>query len=99
MSQAVGESALVVGRTAIEDFVRRHRQATGDTRAITIDVAVVAWVTPLIKGYNRPHEHLVRLFGIRPFAGINVTSVHLQPLAIGVENVGIVAFAADTGLK
>jgi hypothetical protein len=47
----------------------------------------------LIKGYNRPHEHLRRHFGIVPFAGLNVTSVHLEPSAIGVEGVGIVAFA------
>ncbi|MGH2534808.1 MAG: hypothetical protein ACRDJW_21320 [Thermomicrobiales bacterium] len=96
MSQAVGESAVVVGRAAVEDCLRRHRQATGDTREIAIRVELVAWVTPLIKGYNRPQDHLGRLFGIRPFAGINVTSLHLHPRAIGVDGVGIVAFAADT---
>jgi hypothetical protein len=93
MSQAVGESALVVGCAAIEDFVRRHRQATGDTRPIVPRVEIVAWVTPLIKGYNRPHEHLKRHFGLVPFAGLNVTSVHLEPSAIGIEGVGIVGFA------
>jgi hypothetical protein len=95
MSQAVGESALVVGCAAIEDFVRRDRAATGDSRAVAAKVEVVAWVTPLIKGYNRPQEHLRRHFGIVPFAGLNVTSVHLQPPAIGVEGVGIVSFAAS----
>ncbi|HEY7033681.1 MAG TPA: hypothetical protein VH482_20265 [Thermomicrobiales bacterium] len=93
MSQAVGESALVVGCAAIEEFVRRHRLATGDVRPIVPKVEVVAWVTPLIKGYNRPQEHLKRHFGIVPFAGLNVTSVHLEPSAIGVEGVGIVGFA------
>jgi hypothetical protein len=93
MSQAVGESAVVTGRAAADAFMRRHRQATGDNRPIDIRVEVVAWVTPLIKGYNRPQDHLRRLFGIRPFAGLNLTSLHLQPRAIGVEGIGIVAFA------
>jgi hypothetical protein len=93
MSQAVGESAVIVCGTAIDDVVRRHREATGDDRPIHPNVDVVAWVTPLIKGYNRPHEHLRRHFGIVPFAGLNVTSVHLEPSAIGVEGVGIVEFA------
>jgi hypothetical protein len=93
MSQAVGESALVVGGAAIEDFVRRHRLATGDSRPMVPKVEVVAWVTPLIKGYNRPHEHLKRHFGIVPFAGLNVTSVHLDPNAIGIAGVGILGFA------
>jgi hypothetical protein len=67
--------------------------ATGDVRPIVPKVEVVAWVTPLIKGYNRPQEHLKRHFGLVPFAGLNVTSVHLEPSAIGVEGVGIVGFA------
>jgi hypothetical protein len=92
MSRAVGESAVVLGEAAIDDFVRRHRAATGDRRPIERRVEIVAWVTPLIKGYNRPHEHLRRTFGIEPFAGVNVTSVHLQPPAIGVEGVGMVPF-------
>ena len=94
MSRAVGESALVVGEASIADFVRRHRAATGDARPIDVRVEVVAWVTPLIKGYNRPQEHLLRHFGLHPFAGVNVTSVHLDPAAIGVEGVGVLAFAS-----
>lgn len=93
MSLAVSESALVVCRAAIDDFVRRHRIATGDRRPISVTVEVVSWVTPLIKGYNGPFEFLERTIGVQPFAGLNVTSVHLSPHAIGVEGVGIVAFA------
>jgi len=93
MSQAVSESALIVGRSAIARFVQRYRLTSDDRREIVDAVEVVAWVTPLIKGYNRPHEHLRRWFGVMPFAGINVTSVHLDPAAIGVEGVGIVGFA------
>ncbi|MBA2470165.1 MAG: hypothetical protein H0V37_12235, partial [Chloroflexia bacterium] len=78
---------------AVERFVARHRFRTGDTRPVGQDVRVVAWVTPLIKGYNRPHEHLHRWFGIVPFAGLNVTSVHLDPPALGIEGLGVVAFA------
>ncbi|MGC4193193.1 MAG: hypothetical protein QM589_18760 [Thermomicrobiales bacterium] len=92
MSQAVSDSALIVGRAAIHSFVERYRVASGDTRPASAQVEVVAWVTPLIKGYNRPHEHLQRWFGIAPFAGLNVTSVHLDPPAIGIEGLGIVAF-------
>ena len=92
MSQAVSESALVVARKALEDFVARHRARTGDQRPIAGNVQVVAWVTPLIKGYNRPQEHLQRCVGITAFAGLNVTSVQVTPPAIGIEGVGLIAF-------
>ncbi|MBA3335935.1 MAG: hypothetical protein H0T49_00030, partial [Chloroflexia bacterium] len=95
MSQAVSESALVVGRAAIADFIRRHREATGDSRPIDTRVDVVAWVTPIIKGYNDPHAHLWRTCGLRPFAGINVTGVQLDPPALGIEGLGIIAFRTD----
>ncbi len=95
MSQAVSESALLVGKSAVARFVARHRARTGDQRPVIEDVRVVAWVTPLIKGYNRPQEHLRRWFGITPFAGLNITSVHLDPPSLGVEGLGIVGFAAD----
>ena len=93
MSQAVSESAMIVGKAALERFVAQHRFRTGDTRPVEDDVQVVAWATPLIKGYNRPHEHLHKWFGILPFAGLSVTSVHLDPPALGIEGLGIVAFA------
>ncbi|HWK79383.1 MAG TPA: hypothetical protein VNP95_01380 [Thermomicrobiales bacterium] len=93
MSQAVSDSALIVGKAAIRSFVERYRADSGDARPVSDSVEVVAWVTPLIKGYNRPHEQLQRWFGITPFAGINVTSVHLDPPAIGIEGLGVVAFS------
>jgi hypothetical protein len=95
MSQAVGESAVAVCGAAIEHFLRRYRAETGDEREVETKIEVVAWVTPLIKGYNRPHEHLQRHFGVAPFAGLNVTSVHLEPSAIGIEGVGIVQFGGS----
>jgi len=97
MSQAVSESAMIVGQTAIASFLERYRRASGDQRQVVDEVTVVAWVTPLIKGYNRPHEHLHRWFGILPFAGLNVTSVHLEPAAIGIEGIGIVEFSPPKG--
>ena len=92
MSQAVGESAVVIGRTAMGDWLTRHRAGTGDDRPAEIRVETVAWATPLIKGYNRPQELLQRWFGIAPFAGINVVGLRLDPPALDVEGVGLVAF-------
>jgi hypothetical protein len=91
MSQAVSESALVVGRAAMAAFRRRYRERTGDGRAMRETVATVAWVTPLLKGYNRPREHLRRTLGLDPFAGLTLTGVHLDPPALGVEGVGVIA--------
>jgi hypothetical protein len=97
MSQAVSESAIIVGAAAVERFIARYRVRSGDTRPIEANVQVVAWVTPLIKGYNRPQENLNRWFGITPFAGLNVTSVHLDPPALGIEGLGIVEFYRPVG--
>lgn len=93
MSLAIGESAVAVGNAAMAKAIAQHRARTGDTRSISGGVAVVAWVTPLIKGYNHPHELLWNEFHLRPFAGINLTAVHADPPAIGVEGVGTFAFA------
>jgi len=92
MSHAVSESALVVGRAAVDHFIRRYRSERGDGREIAVDVRVVTWVTPLIKGYNRPVEYMRRTIGVTPFAGLSVTSVHLGPAAIGIEGLGVVVF-------
>jgi len=95
MSQAVGESAVAIGEAAINDWLTGYRERSGDARPVKVSVAVVAWVTPLIKGYNRPHEHLWQAFGLRPFAGIDLCAVHLAPQAIGITGVGTFQFAAD----
>ncbi|MCA9878483.1 MAG: hypothetical protein KC442_11895 [Thermomicrobiales bacterium] len=93
MSHAISESALVIGEAAMRNAVARHRAFTGDTRPISTRVAVTAWVTPLIKGYNRPYEHLWEAFRLRPFAGLNLSAVYLDPPAIAIEGVGAFAFA------
>ncbi len=94
MSTAVGESALAIGDAVMRDWIVRHRARTGDDRPISAKVSMVAFVTPLIKVYNHPYDHLRQAFGLRPFAGIDVTGVCLDPPAIGVAGVGTVAFAA-----
>ena len=94
MSHAVGESAVAIGHAAIAETIRRHRLATADPRPITCEVAVVAWVTPLIKGYNHPEAVLRRHFDLTPFAGLNVIGLSLDPAAIAVAGVsGVLAFA------
>ncbi|MFM9108316.1 MAG: hypothetical protein ACKOWF_16640 [Chloroflexota bacterium] len=92
MSQAVGESAVVIGQTAMADWIARHRAETGDRRPIATRVELAAWVTPLIKGYNHPQQQLREWFGIEPFAGVNVTGLSLDPPAIAVDGVGWLAF-------
>ena len=95
MSQAVSESAVVIGEEAISRCLAQHRARTGDQRQANIRVSVVAWVTPLIKSYNRPREHLWRSFKLQPFAGLDLYSVNLDPPAIGVTGVGCIGFAAE----
>ena len=99
MSQAVSESAVVIGEEAIGRCLTRHRAQTGDRRPANIRVSVIAWVTPLIKTYNRPREHLWQSFKLQPFAGLDLYTVHLDPPAIGVTGVGSVGFAADGDAK
>lgn len=93
MSHAISESALVIGEAAMSHAIARHRAFTGDTRPISTRVAVTAWVTPLIKGYNGPYEHLWDAFRLRPFAGLNLSAVYLDPPAIAIDGVGAFAFA------
>ncbi|MBA3451371.1 MAG: hypothetical protein H0T18_09185 [Chloroflexia bacterium] len=99
MSQAVSESAVAIGEAAMARCVARYRARSGDERPVRMRVTVVAWVTPLIKAYNHAAEHLQGAFGLRPFAGIDLYAVHLDPPAIGVAGVGTVAFAADDALR
>jgi len=99
MSQAVGESAVIVGEAAMTRCLARYRARSGDERPVRMRVSVVAWVTPLIKGYNHPYEHLQQVFGRRPFAGIDLCALHLDPPAIGVTGVGTIGFAADDAVR
>lgn len=91
MSQAVSESASVIGEVAIETFASRHRQLTSDTRRVHADVQVVAWITPFIKTYNNPQGHLERMLGIHPFAGVEITGLQTDPPALGIAGVGMLS--------
>jgi hypothetical protein len=93
MSTAVGESALAVGEAAMREWFAQRRTRAGDDRRVMSRVSVVAFVTPLIKVYNHPYDHLWQAFRLRPFAGLDVTGVCLEPPAIGVAGIGAVAFA------
>ena len=95
MAHAITECAPDFCAAALDRTIARHRTRSGDTRPIRTHVAVVTWVTPLIKSYNDPEGHLARAFGIETFAGLSVTSVHLEPPAIGVARLGVVAFAGE----
>ncbi|MCC6312694.1 MAG: hypothetical protein IT337_01675 [Thermomicrobiales bacterium] len=92
MSQAVGESAMVIGNAALADWLERHRAVTGDDRPADLRVEIAAWAAPLIKSYNRPQEALRRWFGIEAFAGLTVTGLRLDPPALGIEGAGLLAF-------
>lgn len=96
MSQAVGESALQIGESALRAAIAAHRVQSGETRPISTRVSVVAWVTPLIKSYNRGYEHLQRAFGLHPFAGLDIAAISLHPPAIDVAGIGAIAFAGAT---
>jgi hypothetical protein len=95
MSQAVSESAVAIGEAALSRCLARYRLRSGDQRPANVHVSVVAWVTPLIKSYNRPREHLWQAFRLQPFAGLDFYAVHLDPPAIGVTGVGTIGFAND----
>jgi hypothetical protein len=90
MSQAVSESAAVIGELAIEAFLAEYRSRTRDTRRTHAHVEVAAWVTPMIKSYNNPQGHLRRLLGLTPFAGLEITGLQTDPHAVGIEGVGMV---------
>ncbi|MGI8476661.1 MAG: hypothetical protein ACR2OO_09860 [Thermomicrobiales bacterium] len=94
MAHAITDNAPLFCQPALDEAIAAHRARTGDRRPIASRVEVATWVTPLIKAYNGPCEHLMTHFGIRPFAGVTVTSVHLDPCAIGIEGVGVVRFAS-----
>jgi hypothetical protein len=89
MAHAITECAPRFCAAALDDAIAAHR----DARSARCRVEVVSWVTPLIKTYNGPREHLRRHFGIDPFAGLSVLGVQLDPPALAIEGLGVVGFA------
>ena len=90
MATAITETAPVFCRSVIVDLLERRRAQIG-ARQVTVDVTVAAWVTPLLKGYNRAAEHLHSRCGITPFAGVTISHLQIDPPAIGIQGVGPLA--------
>ena len=90
MAEAVSETAPEVCRAVIEALLRER----GEERTVDLEIHVVAWVTPLLKGYNRSAERLAERFGIVPFAGLTLTSLSLDPHSIVIANLGLVALSS-----
>jgi hypothetical protein len=82
MATAITETAPIFCRSVAEELLV---EAT-----VNLVVTVEAWVTPIVKGYNRSAELLTERFGIVPFAGATITSLHLDPPAIGLAGLGVV---------
>ncbi len=89
MAQAITETAPEVCHSVIQDILDRLPEAAG-LADVEIDVRVVAWVTPLLKGYNRPAERLAAATGIVPMAGLTISAIQLDPPAIGIAGLGLV---------
>jgi hypothetical protein len=93
MATAISETAPVFCRSVVEELLLDRADALGD-RPIDVELSVVAWVTPLLKGYNRAAEILRERCGIAPFAGVTITSLSLDPPAIGIEGIGALAVSS-----
>jgi hypothetical protein len=91
MAIAISESAEAIGEWAIESWLVDYRSRTGDARRVTRSIEVVAWITPMIKSYNRPQEQLRKLLGITPFAGLEITALQSDPPAIEIAGLGLIA--------
>ena len=90
MATAITETAPVFCRSVVQSLLaQRADQIAG--RPVEFDIRVVAWVTPIVKAYNRAAEMLQARFGITPFAGIALTGLHLDPPAIGIAGLGTVS--------
>jgi hypothetical protein len=92
MATAITETAPQFCRAASQSICDR----LGASAAVSIHAEVVAWVTPLIKTYNRSQDILRSRFNITPFAGIALTSLQADPPAVGIEGLGVMAFAPRT---
>jgi hypothetical protein len=90
MATAITETAPVFCQSVIEDVLVARRERIGQ-RPVAVGISVDAWVTPLLKGYNGAAGILRSRCGITPFAGVTITSLHVDPPAIGIEGIGVLA--------
>jgi hypothetical protein len=79
----------------IDALLELRSDRIGD-RDVRVDVTVSAWVTPILKGYNNAAEILRTRCGITPFAGVTITSLHVDPPAIGIEGIGVLACQGES---
>jgi hypothetical protein len=89
MATAITETAPLFCHAAAEAICAQQFP----DRAFTLEINFVAWVTPLIKAYNRSQEVLQERFNIAPYAGLALTSLQHDPAAVGIAGLGVVAFA------
>ena len=94
MATAITETAPIFCRSVI-DALLAERVGLIAGRPVTVDVTVAAWVTPILKGYNGAAEILRSRCDIDPFAGVTITSLHVDPPAIGIDDVGVLACQGD----
>jgi hypothetical protein len=93
MARAVSESARQLGKFAAASFERDWRARTHDRRGLALAIEMVTWVTPLLKAYNQPDAQLAKVTETPPRAGLRITGIYTSPRAVGIEGVGILAFA------
>jgi hypothetical protein len=91
MSVAVSESAVEIVDQALRQFVHSRGLRNAAAPPVMTHVEMVAWATPLMKGYNRPHQLLLDRFGIAPFAGVSVEGISEHPPGLTIAGIGTVA--------
>jgi hypothetical protein len=98
MATAITETAPVFCRSVIDDLLAQMSDLIAG-RPVTVDVTVAAWVTPLLKGYNGAAEILRSRCLVEPFAGLTITSLRIDPPAIGIEGIGVLACNGGPSLE
>lgn len=90
MSQAVSESAVEIVEQALQHFIAETVVKLSPWIRVECQVEMVTWVTPLMKGYNRPQQLLQDRFGITPFAGVIIDRIDLHPARLTISGLGTV---------
>jgi hypothetical protein len=95
MATAITENTPIFVCSVVRQILDDFGGQIGD-RPVNVSCEVVAWVTPLMKGYGGSESALARRFGIQPFAGATVTAIQINPPAIGFAGLGLVLLG-DSG--
>ena len=97
MATAITETAPVFCRSIVDHLMLDRVDEIAD-RNVLFKIQLVTWVTPIVKGYNHAAHVLRGKFGVDLFAGLSLTSLHLDPPAIGIDGVGVLTFP-DSGAR